>query len=169
MTKPKPTKRDAPERPAVAAPVTTTAAPPGMTLRSIEASVTRYQGPLPSPAVLREFEAIRPGAADILFSELVAQGHHRRELEAKAVASEIRRAYWGMMCGFTLGLVGLMTAAFFAHLGHPISGAAVGGLSLVSLVSVFVKGSSDRRKEREKKTQTMAEALSLQSPQSPSP
>ena len=40
-----------------------------------------WQGPTPPPAAVREYEALFPGAAAIIFGQFQAEGDHRRDME----------------------------------------------------------------------------------------
>ncbi len=59
-----------------------------------ESLVEKFEGPLPSPELLRQYELIRVGIADEFIQQFKAEASHRRELENKALDSDIeeRRA-----------------------------------------------------------------------------
>lgn len=163
-----PPRADAPPRPLDG----TVVEPPGQpgqggSVAYFEASLTTYSGPLPPPAVLREFEQILPGSAERIFAQFEKQSEHRRTLESSAIANEITQSRRGTNCAFILGLVGLGVAAFFAYMGHPASGATVGGVGLASLLTAFLTGTVSRRKERTEKAKEMAKALSPPKPNGP--
>lgn len=141
-------------------------APQGAMVASFEASVTSYSGPLPPPAVLRQFEEILPGSAERIFAQFERQSEHRRSLEASVVANEITQSKRGTFAAFALGMTGLVIAAYFAYLGHPVSGATVGGVGLASLLTAFLTGVSSRRRERKDKAKEMARAINSSKPES---
>ena len=58
-----------------------------------------YSGPVPPPAVLREYDQIVPGAAARILAQAEAQTQHRIKLEDKVTTSDICRSYWGLGIG----------------------------------------------------------------------
>ena len=50
-----------------------------------EFSVEEYSGELPHPEILRGFNEIVPGSADLIFDELRANGRHRRKQENRII------------------------------------------------------------------------------------
>jgi len=72
-------------------------------------------------------------------------------LEKKVIAIDGRNSLLGLLFGFALGLVGLAGGIYLVSKGHEGWGTAISGTSLTALVSVFVYGSTQRRKEREAK------------------
>ena len=110
-----------------------------------------WAGPLPSPQVLREYNAIVPDSADRIIKMAEKQEDHRISIESKVVDSNIRNEKLGVLSGFIIGLSGLVCATLCALYGHDWVAAVIGGSTLVSLVSVFVIGKSKRDKDLSKK------------------
>jgi uncharacterized membrane protein len=119
-------------------------------------SVTAYQGPIPSPSMLREYDTILPGAADRIIAMAEAQSRHRQELESKAIASDIANSRTGLHYGLTIGLAAIIGGCLCIALGYQVGGSIIGGTGLTSLVGVFVYGSASRRKERERRLSMLA-------------
>lgn len=79
------------------------------------------------------------------------QSVHRKELERKVITSDIERSKWGQFLGFVIAIFGLMVATAVSIWGNAIAGGFIGVGTLASLVSVFMYGSSTRKKEREER------------------
>lgn len=108
-------------------------------------------GPLPSPSEIERYEAILPGAAERILAMAENQSNHRQKLETKAISTEGRNSFLGIIAGLAIGVVGLSIAGFCIYSSHDTAGAALGGTTLVSLVGTFVYGTRQRRLEREQK------------------
>ena len=83
------------------------------------------------------------------------QSAHRMALEKHVVTGDSRRSYLGLILGFIIALTFLGGGIFLIYSGHTFAGLLLGGLDLVSLVSVFVIGTNSRKAERERKAATM--------------
>jgi uncharacterized membrane protein len=115
---------------------------------SVEYEERYHSGPLPSPDMLRDLEAIYPGAAKIIFSEFQAQGKHRRELEKEMVAGNIKLAANGQRIGGLIGITGILGSIVVTAMGHGGWGSLIAGSTLIGLVSVFVIGKTKQSRER---------------------
>ncbi|MBI1901554.1 MAG: DUF2335 domain-containing protein [Planctomycetia bacterium] len=111
-----------------------------------------FSGPIPHPALLREYDAIDPGRARKILDLFEEQSRHRMALEKTVVASDVVRSWAGLVCGFVISLAALAVAGWLVYLGHATSGAVLAGFDLASLVGTFVYGTYSRRREREHKT-----------------
>jgi uncharacterized membrane protein len=117
------------------------------------AQLAVHSGPLPHPSILEDYDRVLPGAAERILAMAESQSNHRQNLEGRYLAAESPNSVWGIICGLFLGLVGLSASGICVYGGHGWPGAALGGVTLASLVGVFVYGTSQRRIEREHKFQ----------------
>lgn len=124
-------------------------------LRRSETHIEAYGGPLPPPALLKEFDNVIPGAAERILKMAERQADHRQFLEKTVVSGDSKRAFCGLFVGAFVALCVLGGAVFLIHDGHDAAGATIAGLDVASLVSVFVYGSISRRSERADKTKGM--------------
>ena len=115
-----------------------------------------FSGPLPPPQILEKYNQIVPGAADRIIAMAESQSKHRQELETKAIESDIKNSRLGLHYGLIIGLATVAGGAFCIYSGYEIGGTVLGGTGLTGLVSVFVYGSTQRRKEREKRFRAIA-------------
>jgi len=124
---------------------------------SVRTELAAYSGPLPKPEHFERYEQTLPGAADRILQMAEAQSKHRQSLESLIVNSDIKNSHRGQTLGFILSVTGLGCATYLiatGQQGQQIAGTVLGGTALVSLVSVFVYGSTARRRERENQRKT---------------
>lgn len=110
-----------------------------------------FSGPIPPPTILEKYNLVVPDAANRIIRMAEEQAQHRRTLESKAIGIESRNSFFGLIAGFIIGMSGIVGGAIAIVGGHEVSGTLYGSAALTSLVSVFVYGSKNRRKEREEK------------------
>ena len=124
--------------------------------RQVEARLETFQGPLPKPSDLQQYENIIQGAAERIISMAEKQAEHRQFLEKTVITGDSKRAFCGLWVGAGVALCVLGGAVFLIYSGHDYAGTVIGGLDIVSLVSVFVYGTVSRRSERAQKAMLMA-------------
>lgn len=108
-------------------------------------------GPVPSPAILREYDNLLPGSAQKIFEMAENQSAHRMELEKKVINADINRSKQGLMFGFSVALFGIIGTIVLGIWGNPVVSGILGFSTLGSLVGVFIYGSQNRTAEREKR------------------
>lgn len=115
-----------------------------------------YQGPLPHPDYLRQYEEMYPGAAKKMIDAGIRQTDHRINIETKAVNGQVLRGHMGVVFGFVLGLIGLIGGIYVMATVESSVAVVMGGVlsssSLGSLVGVFIYGTRSQRSEREQKS-----------------
>lgn len=122
----------------------------------LEVHQESYQGPLPHPKILHEYDQIVPGAAERIICMAEDQAKHRQSLEKDAIGSDIRDGKRGLLFGFIIGIVAILSGTACIIWGHDGAGGTIGGSAIPALAGVFVYGSRQRRKEREAKNQQIA-------------
>jgi uncharacterized membrane protein len=55
----------------------------------IQTTQKLHQGPIPSPEVLRDYDLVVAGAAERIIAMAEQQSHHRQQLEARSLESDI--------------------------------------------------------------------------------
>jgi uncharacterized membrane protein len=141
-------------------PANTTSAPvqnPGRQHRSttIQANVeaVSFQGPIPPPELLREYNEIVPNGADRIVRMAEAQSAHRIQLESTVINGDDKRANWGLFTGYTIGILIIVLSFILIMKGHDVSGTVLGSIDLVGLVSLFVLGRRSRGQELQRREQ----------------
>jgi uncharacterized membrane protein len=115
-----------------------------------------YKAPLPPPAILREYDDIYPGAAQIIFEAFERQSKHRQELERTVIASDIKRSAQGLWAGFAIALAGLGVSLWLGLTGHDVLAGVSFITDIATLAGVFVYGSQSRKHERLRKAEMLA-------------
>ncbi len=103
-----------------------------------------WQGALPPPDLLKEYNETFPEAAEKIFTELQRQTAHRLEMEKGVMHEQIKQSNRGQVYGLIVALSFLVAAFVLIALGHGMYGTIIGSIDLVALVTVFVIG---RREE----------------------
>lgn len=103
-----------------------------------------FSGPLPPPAVMERYEAILPGAAERLMQEAEKASAHERIMNEKALTAATREAFMGQIFAFGIGTIGIIASVIIAikgsGIGSDIAAAILGGGTLASMVTIFIKG-----------------------------
>ena len=110
-----------------------------------------FQGPLPPPQILQQYDEIVPGAAERIICQFENQVKHRQELENKVITSDVRQSYIGSVLGFIIAISAIGAGTVLAYIGQPTEGLAALLTPLAGLIGVYVWGSYQRRKERDLK------------------
>ncbi len=63
--------------------------------REVLSAAFRFQGPLPPPQMLREYEDVFSGCADRIVAMAERQSAHRQAMEKVALRQRTRRSVWG--------------------------------------------------------------------------
>lgn len=104
-----------------------------------------YQGPIPPPAHLEQFEALIPGAAEriIKMAEQEAdQRHYIEKLDAdinnRAMGKAFTEQRIGQICAFLLALMAISGSIYCAAIGATAIGCVLGGSSVMAVISAFL-------------------------------
>lgn len=84
-----------------------------------------YEGPLPHPQILRQYDDLLPGLANRIVKMVEEEGIHRRGIEKieQQHAHDMDKRYlnsivgterWGQIFGFLIGIAGLASASYVA-------------------------------------------------------
>ncbi|WP_419604388.1 DUF2335 domain-containing protein [Thiolapillus sp.] len=119
--------------------------------------VDHFQGPIPAPATLDQYEKILPGAAERIISMAEKEQTHRQHCEKSALEQEIqnhkarnREVARGQWFGLFIGVCAIGCGAWLASIGQPWSGGFIGTGGVIGLVAVFVfshRTKADKKKE----------------------
>ncbi|PQQ37221.1 DUF2335 domain-containing protein [Photorhabdus luminescens] len=106
----------------------------------IQHKISTFQGPLPLPELLKEYENTLPGAAERIFALTEKEQNHRHEIDNKVVSGGISKDKRGQWMGYSLAILFLVAVIYFAEKGNTILAGILGVIDIVSLVAVFVLG-----------------------------
>jgi uncharacterized membrane protein len=105
-------------------------------------TITRtWQGPLPDPESLAQYEQLVPGAAERFLFMVEGQVAHRHRMESE----NSTRLNWGLVAAFVVVVLVVAAGAGLIYLGYGWAGAAVIGINVVGLAAVFITGGIRRR------------------------
>ncbi len=99
-----------------------------------------WQGPLPPPNLLKEYNEAFSNGAERIFREVQRQTTHRIELEKVVIPEQQRQSKRGQLFGLIVAISFLAAAFILIALGHGLYGTIIGSIDIVALVTVFVIG-----------------------------
>ena len=120
----------------------TDVAPP----QQIEVMAAAWQGPLPPPHELRQYNEIVPGAADRIIEMAEKQSDHRIQMEKTVIGGDSKRSYIGIFAAFILSAMAIGGGIYLIANDHDWAGSILIGLDMIGLASVFIYGASTRRR-----------------------
>ena len=126
--------------------------------RRISASISSFQGPLPPPEALEQYNRIVPDGASRIVAMAESQIRHRQTLESAVVNGNVAAQYRGQVMSFILGLVAILGGIGLIAYDKDAQGLAAIITAFVALAGVFVYGRVEQRRERERKREEMRQA-----------
>jgi uncharacterized membrane protein len=116
-------------------------------VRASEYRSVELSGPIPSPAVLGQYERLVPGTAERLIKMAEKEQNHRHEMDMKVASAQINdlrrnrlENNLGQVFGLVIGLTAIMAGSFTAIKGSQLAGGLIGTAGVAGLVSAFVLG-----------------------------
>jgi uncharacterized membrane protein len=129
---------------------------------SVSASFSAYQGLLPPPEMLAQFNQVIPNGADRIVSMAESQQQHRQALESAVVNGNVIAQRRGQLFGFLLGLVAIVGGIGLIAFDKSTQGLVAIITAFVALAAVFVYGRYEQERERERKRREAREASAQQ-------
>lgn len=122
-----------------------------------------YQGPIPPPVILAQYDQIQSGLADRIMKMAESETAHRQSIENRAIDADIvfkgkeyteRRI--GQFLGFCIGTAAIFCGSYTAIHGQPLVGGLFGTGGVLGLVTAFIYGRSklDIKKDVNSNTST---------------
>ena len=108
-----------------------------------------YQGIIPSPDMMKEYQEIDPTLPMRLVKAMEDEAAHRRQIEISILKNGFRTTTFNTIVGFlALLALGFLSYSFMIH-GNPKYGAIIAS-TISGVISVFVIGKaiSNRKKEK---------------------
>jgi len=110
-----------------------------------------FQGPLPPPSLLADYDAIVPGLAAQIVEWTTSQTEHRQQIEKRAISidEKLSTAYvietlLGQFFAFVLTLGILAATVYLAMHGQPAAAAALGTIGVGGIITAFIVGRKTR-------------------------
>jgi uncharacterized membrane protein len=125
-----------------------------------------FEGPIPPPDILRQFEEIIPGSAARIFDVAMQQSTSRIANQNKIVDANILDRRLGMAFGFIMSCIGITGGCVVAALGYGSYGATIVGLMTAGLATCYLSALSQQSKDLESKRELMDKVKGGQPPAS---
>jgi len=100
----------------------------------------QFSGPIPPPELLRQYNDIIPDAAERILRMAEHDAAHLHKIEADALKYAARDQRAGQLCALSVSIVVMLTVMLGFWLGYSTAASALGGTTVVGLVTVFVTG-----------------------------
>jgi uncharacterized membrane protein len=105
----------------------------------ILSATTQWQGPLPPPAVLREFDALVPNGAERIFGQFEKEASHRRDCEQKQIKFAMRDSHIGQVLAGIYAVCAFGVTAYAISIGANWIAAILGGGTIVGGIVAFLR------------------------------
>ncbi len=99
-----------------------------------------FQGPLPSPRTLEQYNQIVPDAGERILQMAEKDAAFQHEITHKAIDTEAKERKRGQIFGMCIGLAALAVTGLALVLGYSGAASIIGGTTVLGLVTVFVTG-----------------------------
>ncbi len=106
-----------------------------------------FAGPLPHPEHLASYESVLPGAADRILQMAERQLQHRIQNESRVIESNIKLEARGQLFAFTIATIIICGGIYLIAEGKSAGGLTSVISAIVALVSVFIYGKHQKRRE----------------------
>lgn len=110
-----------------------------------------YSGPIPHPALLKEFNEVIPNGADRIMTMAEKQSSHRLKLEEDIVKANNRDSLLGVIFGGCIALSAIIGGIWLISINKSPQGLGIIITSLVGLVSVYLTGRHQDKKDLKSK------------------
>src|SRR5438046_6994388 len=81
-----------------------------------------FEGPIPPPSLLRQYEEVFPGAAERIVTMAEKQSAHRQKLESDVISSDISNEKRGMNYSLMITLILMVIGAILIYLNRDTAG-----------------------------------------------
>lgn len=121
--------------------------------RAVAVRETRvyYQGPLPPPEVLIQYNEAHPKATEIILRSFENEGEHRRKMESTIVGKGIKRADRGQVFAFIIAMTALVVGGTLLLFDKSIGGYSAIGAGFTGVVMAFLAGRRRARRPTEER------------------
>lgn len=109
-------------------------------------------GPIPAPEILRGYDNIYPGAAQIIIGDFQENSKHIRLMQKNSLTAEIQKDKRGQWMAFAILVLILVVVIYSLHLGN-VTFAGIAGLTFIGLAaqSFLKQGDTAKSKEQNEK------------------
>jgi uncharacterized membrane protein len=129
-----------------------------VTLQASSFRAASFSGPIPPPALLKQYDEISPGFADRILSQAESQSKHRQDLERHHLESGTKAELRGQIMAFVLAAGTILGGMYLILQDKEVLGGAAIIAAIASLAGVFVYGKKQQREELVRKTSQIPDA-----------
>ena len=105
-----------------------------------QVTMQQWQGPLPPPGALAQFDQIVPGSAERIIAMVEREQTHRQQHEAQEQRASIGNFNRGQLMAFALSMVSIAGSIFTAYIhAHPTVSIALVSLPIMAAIRSFMK------------------------------
>lgn len=108
-----------------------------------------FQGPVPPPGMLLQYNEVVPGLANRLVELTEKEQAHRHKWMDGNLGLKSGMVKRGQWMAFTLSLLILLMAFFFANKGNTTFAGILVAVDLIGLASVFIAGRADGKEKKD--------------------
>lgn len=113
--------------------------------QTVAVSAQSWNGPLPPPAALEQFNIVVPGGAERIFRMAEQEQQHRIAQEAIGLKSAISEAKRGQLLGASISISAIISAVVAVRLGaHWSVSCALVGVPILGIVRAVVNSRSKK-------------------------
>lgn len=112
---------------------------------------TAFQGPLPPPSLLSEYDSVVPGLAQEIVHWTTSQTGHRQGIENRAMAIDEKLSTWyvveilmGQFFALIIALAVIFAVVYLALNGHEVAASALGTVGFGGIIVAFITGRRKR-------------------------
>lgn len=106
-----------------------------------------YEGPIPPPSLLKEFDNVIPNGADRIMTMAEKQLEHRIDLESKMVSANNRDSILGVIFGGVLGIISVLGGIYLISKDKNVQGFILLLSTVGTLVGVYIGSSIKDEKD----------------------
>ena len=112
---------------------------------------TAFQGPLPPPSLLREYDSVVPGLAAEIVQWTTSQTAHRQGIESRSIGIDEKLSTWyiveillGQLFALLISLSVIASVVYLALQGHELAASAIGTVGFGGIIAAFITGRRKR-------------------------
>ncbi|WP_445494341.1 DUF2335 domain-containing protein [Pseudomonas sp. 8(2025)] len=112
---------------------------------------TAFQGPLPPPSLLREYNDVVPGLAEEIVRWTTSQTGHRQGIENRAMSIDEKLSTWyvvevlvGQLFALLISFAVIAAVVYLALEGREIAASAIGAVGFSGIIIAFITGRRKR-------------------------
>lgn len=104
-----------------------------------------YNGPIPHPSHLSQFEEILPGSAERIFQMTEGDLKHIQDLQKQSMKDDFTYSMTGVLIGGIVTVGAIFGSIYVIIAGHDWAGVGIIGMTLSTIVGAFIYGTNNKK------------------------